>query len=90
MGTVETIIVFSALMALIALVTVGIDWIGKPLKNRRFIPRIYRFDDEKLPTDAYGHTTLNAADANQPQLARTSNQRPSWSRPFPTPPLARR
>ena len=58
MGTAEILIVFSALMALIALVTIGIDWLGKPLKNRRFIPRMYRFDDEKLPVDAYGNTTL--------------------------------
>jgi hypothetical protein len=58
MGTVELIIVFSALMALIALLTIGIDWIGKPLRNRRFIPRMYRFDDEKLPVDQYGHTQL--------------------------------
>ena len=58
MGTAEMMIVFSALMALIALVTIGIDWIGKPLKHRRFIPRIYRFDDEKLPVDEYGNTTF--------------------------------
>ena len=58
MGTAEILIVFSTLMALIALVTIGIDWIGKPLKHRRFIPRIYRFDDEKLPVDEYGNTTL--------------------------------
>lgn len=58
MGTAEILIVFSALMALIALVTIGIDWIGKPLKHRRFIPRMYRFDDEKLPVDEYGNTTL--------------------------------
>jgi hypothetical protein len=56
MGTAEILIVFSALMALIALVTIGIDWIGKPLKHRRFIPRMYRFEDEKLPVDAYGNT----------------------------------
>jgi len=60
MGTAEIFIVFSALMALIALVTIGIDWIGKPFKHRRFIARIYRFDDEKLPVDEYGHTTLDA------------------------------
>jgi len=59
MGTLEIIIVFSALMALVALVAIGIDWVGKPLKHRRFIPRMYRFDDEKLPTDAYGHTDFS-------------------------------
>jgi hypothetical protein len=61
MSTAEILIVFSALMALIALVTIGIDWIGKPLKHRRFIPHIYRFDDEKLPVDEYGNTTLGHA-----------------------------
>lgn len=71
MGTAEILIVFSALMALIALVTIGIDWIGKPLKNRRFIPRIYRFEDEKLPLDAYGHPDFGV-DVVEPQLpART-------------------
>jgi hypothetical protein len=75
MGTAEILIVFSTLMALIALVTIGIDWIGKPLKHRRFIPRMYRFDDEKLPVDEYGNTTLGhtldepAYDAPQPYLA---------------------
>lgn len=62
MGTAEILIVFSALMALIALVTIGIDWIGKPLKHRRFIPRMYRFDDEKLPVDEYGNTTFDVND----------------------------
>ena len=65
MGTAEILIVFSALMALIALVTIGIDWIGKPLKHRRFIPRMYRFDDEKLPIDEYGNTTFDALDGGQ-------------------------
>jgi len=69
MGTAEMMIVFSALMALIALVTIGIDWIGKPLKHRRFIPRIYRFDDEKLPVDEYGNTTfVSELDEQQPPL----------------------
>ena len=69
MGTAEMMIVFSALMALIALVTIGIDWIGKPLKHRRFIPRIYRFDDEKLPVDEYGNTTfVTELDEQQPPL----------------------
>lgn len=60
MGTAEILIVFSALMALISVVTIGIDWIGKPLKHRRFIPRIYRFEDEKLPVDQYGHIDFRA------------------------------
>ena len=61
MSTVEILIVFSALMALVSLVAVGLDWIGKPLKHRRFIPRMYRFEDEKLPVDPYGHTSFDLA-----------------------------
>lgn len=72
MGTAEILIVFSALMALIALVTIGIDWIGKPLKNRRFIPRIYRFEDEKLPVDAYGNTDFSAHRVAPQQPARVA------------------
>jgi len=75
MSTTQILIVFSALMALIALVTIGIDWIGKPLKNRRFIPRIYRFDDEKLPVDAYGHTDFSA------QLPQRAASAPAVRRP---------
>lgn len=62
MGTTEIIVVFAALMALIALVSIGIDWIGKPLKHRRFIPRIYRFDDEKVPVDAFGNPVFDQVD----------------------------
>lgn len=80
MGTAEILIVFSALMALIAVVTIGIDWIGKPLKNRRFIPRMYRFEDEKLPVDAYGHTTL---ETNEPLLPMMAAVPPIHTQPPP-------
>ena len=53
MDTFELLIVFAALMAVISLVAIAIDWVGRPLKNRRFIPRIYRYDDEISPNDAY-------------------------------------
>jgi len=46
MGTFELLIVFAALMAVISLVAIAIDWIGRPFKTRRFIPRIYRYEDE--------------------------------------------
>lgn len=48
MNTFELLIVFAAFMAVIALVAIAIDWVGRPLRNRRFIPRIYRYDDEIL------------------------------------------
>ena len=53
MGTFELLIVFAALMAVISLVAIAIDWVGRPLKNRRFIPRIYRYEDEVSPAEAY-------------------------------------
>lgn len=49
MRTVELMIVFGALMAIVAVVAIAIDWVGKPLRGRRFIPRVYRFDDEIEP-----------------------------------------
>lgn len=53
MPTVELMIVFGALMAIVAVVAIAIDWVGKPLRGRRFIPRIYRFDDEIEPVLAH-------------------------------------
>ena len=53
MGTFELLIVFAALMAVISLVAIAIDWVGRPLKNRRFIPRIYRYEDEVAPDEAF-------------------------------------
>lgn len=49
MRTVELMIVFGALMAIVAVVAIAIDWVGKPMRGRRFIPRVYRFDDELEP-----------------------------------------
>lgn len=46
MSSFELFIVFAALIALVALVAIAIDWVGRPLKTKRFIPRIYRFEDE--------------------------------------------
>ncbi len=42
-------IAFGAVMLVIALLAVGIDWLGKPLRHRRFVPKIYRFPDERTP-----------------------------------------
>jgi len=46
MSSFELFVVFAALIALIGLAAIAIDWVGRPLKTKRFIPRIYRFDDE--------------------------------------------
>lgn len=51
MPTLELMIVFGALMAIVAVVAIAIDWVGKPLRGRRFIPRVYRFDDELEPVE---------------------------------------
>lgn len=52
MGTLELLIVFAAFMAVISLVAIAIDWIGRPLRSRRFIPRMYRYDDELVADPA--------------------------------------
>lgn len=49
MENLETLIAFGALMLVIALLAVAIDWFGKPLKHRKFVPKIYRFPDERQP-----------------------------------------
>ena len=40
---------FVALMLIAALLGVAIDWLGKPLRHRRFVPKVYRFSDERQP-----------------------------------------
>ncbi|MBF82362.1 MAG: hypothetical protein CL522_03050 [Actinobacteria bacterium] len=44
----ETFIAFAAIMIVIALIGAAIDWVGAPLRHRRFIPKAYRFPDERL------------------------------------------
>ena len=43
----EIFIAFGAVMLVIALLGVAIDWFGKPLRHRRFVPKIYRFPEER-------------------------------------------
>lgn len=40
---------FGAAMLVVALLGVAVDWFGKPLRHRRFVPKIYRFPDERQP-----------------------------------------
>lgn len=40
---------FGAVMLIAALLGVAIDWFGKPLRHRRFVPKVYRFPDERQP-----------------------------------------
>lgn len=44
------VVVFAALMGVLALLAIAVDWIGKPIRNRKFQPRIYRYDDEQQVT----------------------------------------
>lgn len=49
MSSPETYIAFAAIMLVIALLAVAIDWFGKPMRHRKFVPKIYRFPDERTP-----------------------------------------
>lgn len=45
----QLFIAFGAIMLVIALAGVAIDWIGKPLRHRKFVPKVYRYPDERRP-----------------------------------------
>jgi hypothetical protein len=49
MDSPQLFISFGAVMLVVALLGVAIDWFGKPLRHRRFVPKIYRFPDERQP-----------------------------------------
>jgi len=49
MDSPEVMIAFAAVMLVIALLGVAVDWFGKPLRHRKFRPKIYRFPDERQP-----------------------------------------
>ena len=48
MSSDETFLAFAAIMLIIALIGVAIDWFGTPLRHRKFIPKAYKFPDERL------------------------------------------
>jgi len=66
MGTGELLTVFAALMAVIAMLGVAVDWVGKPMRNRRFTPRIYRYADEHLVEVDPGRTAFSASEFELP------------------------
>ena len=45
----QLFIAFGAIMLVIALAGVAIDWVGKPLRHRKFVPKVYRYPDERRP-----------------------------------------
>lgn len=47
MSDTETILAFAGIMLVFALAAIGLDWFGKPVKGRRFIPKIYRYPHER-------------------------------------------
>ena len=47
MSSPETFLAYGAIMLIIALVGVAIDWFGKPLRHRKFIPKAFKFPDER-------------------------------------------
>lgn len=49
MDSPQLFLAFGAAMLVIALIGVAIDWLGKPLRHRRFVPKIYRYPDERQP-----------------------------------------
>lgn len=49
MDSPELFIAFGAVMLVVALLSVAVDWFGKPLKHRRFVPKAYRYPDERQP-----------------------------------------
>lgn len=51
MTATQLIIVLAAMSALVSLVAIGIDWVGKPLRHKRFIPRMFRYEDEEFVTE---------------------------------------
>ena len=48
MSSPETFIAFAAIMFVIALIGAAIDWFGTPLRHRKFVPKAYRFPDERI------------------------------------------
>jgi hypothetical protein len=45
----ELFIAFGAICLVIALAAVAVDWVGKPLRHRKFVPKVYRYPDERRP-----------------------------------------
>ena len=66
---------FGAAMLVVALLGVAVDWFGKPLRHRRFVPKIYRFPDERQPR----HSQIRRTDWSDSSLVlpvvESSNER---------------
>lgn len=69
----QLIIVLAAMSALISVVAIAIDWIGKPLRHKQFIPKMYRYEDEEFVSS---HDFAEEYDVAQSQLAHEPAQTP--------------
>lgn len=49
MDSPQLFLAFGAVMLIAALLGVAIDWFGKPLRHRKFVPKAYRYPDERQP-----------------------------------------
>lgn len=79
MGTFEMIIVLLALTVLVSLAAIAIDWVGRPMRNRRFFPRMFRYADE-IGTPA----PVGPSPASAPiQPARRPQRQPQAEPPRP-------
>lgn len=85
---------FGAAMLVVALLGVAVDWFGKPLRHRRFVPKIYRFPDERQPRHSQVRRTewsesslvLPVVDATDERLVRYPDPRlRHQGLPTPTP-----
>jgi len=47
MSSTGTFLAFGTVMLVVALLGVAIDWFGKPMRHRKFIPKIYRYPNER-------------------------------------------
>lgn len=59
----QLIIVLAAMSALISVVAIAIDWVGKPLRHKRFVPKIFRYEDEEFVATTPELETATAAAA---------------------------
>jgi hypothetical protein len=65
MSSSETFVAFGLVMLVVALLAVAIDWFGKPMKHRRFVPKMYRYPDERAPHRPPSGRTRQSVEADR-------------------------
>jgi hypothetical protein len=66
MSSTEAFLAFGTVMLVVALLAVAIDWFGKPMRNRRFVPKIYRYPDERGPRRVHDRPASPSAPPPRP------------------------